>query len=266
MPDSRSHVRLLIAGTGTGVGKTHVACALLRRLRARGWPIVGLKPIETGLDVAAISDQHRLSLATMGMLPADDSPSGFHVKHPTAKPQSDAGAFHVKPSPYWFGPPVSPHLAARDAGQRIDLGAVRDWVLEAEQSSGGHAAMVETAGGLFTPLGPGMTNLDLVLAMEPAVLLLVGPDRLGVMHEVTATFGLAGARGRPIDTVVLSEPNTPDSSTGHNAREFDRLGIACISAVFPWASEDSAATEQQANRLSDWIDREIRRRVGQLPV
>jgi dethiobiotin synthetase len=266
MPDSRSHFRLVIAGTGTGVGKTHVACALLRRLRARGWPIVGLKPIETGLDVGAISDQRRLWLAAAGRPPFDDSRSAFHVKHPTAKPESDAGAFHVKPSPYWFGPPVSPHLAARNAGQRIDLGVARAWVHDAEQSFGGHAAMVETAGGLFSPLGPRTTNLDLVLALEPAVLLLVGLDRLGVMHEVTATLGLAGARGRPIDTVVLSEPDAPDSSTGHNAPELDRLGIACISAVFPRASEDSVATEQQASLLSEWIDREITRRVGQLPA
>ena len=37
-----------VTGTDTGVGKTLVACALLRALRARGIDVAGFKPVETG--------------------------------------------------------------------------------------------------------------------------------------------------------------------------------------------------------------------------
>ena len=67
--------------------------------------------------------------------------------------------------------------------------------------------IIETAGGLFTPLGRGVTNLDLVRALGPSVVLLVAPDRLGVLHELTATLGFAHANGARIDGVVLSRPH-----------------------------------------------------------
>jgi dethiobiotin synthetase len=263
MLDSRSPLRLVIAGTGTGVGKTHVGCALLRHFGARGRPAVGLKPIETGLAAGQVSDQCRLSDAAMGRpLAGGDRAPAFHVKRPVDGRGLVGGAFHVKPSPYWFEPPIGPHLAAKDSGKRIDLGLIRAWVLEAQQRSDGCAAVVETAGGLFTPLAPRVTNLDLVLALEPAFVVLVAPDRLGVLHEVTATIGLAGARGRPIDAVVLSEPLAPDQSSGRNAAEIDLLGIARISAVFPRASEVAAGTDEAASRVVAAIDRRVTQRDG----
>jgi dethiobiotin synthetase len=263
----RSPIRVVIAGTGTGIGKTHVACALVRHVAARGLPVVGLKPIETGLDAGSASDQTRLSdAARWGLLPSGDPRAGFHVKQTGPDRGPEVGQFHVEPSPYWFAPPLSPHLAAREAGLRVDLGRVRAWVLEAQRRRGECAAVVETAGGLFSPIGQGMTNLDLALALEPAVVVLVAPDRLGVLHEVTSTIGFADALGRPVDTAVLSEPDAPDRSTGTNAAEIDRLGIARVSAVFPRTSVDSPAAHEQARRLFDWIDREVTRRDGHLPT
>ena len=104
---------------------------------------MGLKPVETGVDHQgqAETDQLRLGRAT----------NVFHVKH-------DATMFHVKQSLYEFGHPVSPHLAAREQGVRIDLGAIRAWV----DKMAAPITIIETAGGLFTPLGRGVTNLDLV--------------------------------------------------------------------------------------------------------
>src|SRR5204862_4819175 len=41
--------RLFITGTDTGVGKTFVACALARALRARGLRVAVVKPVATGV-------------------------------------------------------------------------------------------------------------------------------------------------------------------------------------------------------------------------
>ncbi|HEY0199112.1 MAG TPA: AAA family ATPase, partial [Rhodanobacter sp.] len=39
---------LFIAGTDTGVGKTHVSCALLHALRMAGRNACGMKPVASG--------------------------------------------------------------------------------------------------------------------------------------------------------------------------------------------------------------------------
>lgn len=42
--------RLFIAGTDTEIGKTHVACALLRAARQRGQRVAAIKPIAAGAE------------------------------------------------------------------------------------------------------------------------------------------------------------------------------------------------------------------------
>ena len=254
-------MRVVIAGTGTGVGKTHVSCALLRRLRARGARVIGLKPIETGLDSGLVTDQSRLLRAASS---AGDPGSAFHVKQAPAGGRPDE-PFHVQPSPYGFGPAIAPHLAAWGAGQRIDIGLVRSWVIKAQQLNE-CAAIIETAGGLFTPLAPGTTNLDLAFALEPVLVLLVAPDRLGVLHEITATLGLATARGRPVDAVTLSAPTNPDGSTGRNSTEIQKLGLGPIKAVFPRSSETSPATQEAADLLARWLDPALTQRADLGPT
>ncbi len=56
--------------------------------------------------------------------------------------------------------------------------------------------------------------------------MLVAPDALGVLHELTATLSALAARGRSPDFVVLSAAREPDASTGSNAAELRRLQIA----------------------------------------
>src|SRR5690606_8031565 len=72
------------------------------------------------------------------------------------------------------------------------------------------------------------TNLELgrVLAELPGppwFRVLVAPDSLGVLHDVTATLlGLQQAGARP-DLLVLSRAREPDLSTGTNRRELEEL-------------------------------------------
>jgi dethiobiotin synthetase len=230
--------RIVLVGTGTAVGKTHVACALIRAWGERGSCAIGLKPVETGVATVetraeGLSDQQRLWEAS----------AAFHVKRSTPP------TFHVKRSLYAFPQAVSPHLAARSAGQRIDLGAIRRWIED-------HIApivVVETAGGLFSPLGPGFTNLDLARALRPNALVLIAADRLGVLHDVTAALGLAAARGCGIDATVLCASTTPDPSTGTNAVELERLGLVRPLATFPREDEEHPASLAAASKLIEGL-------------
>jgi dethiobiotin synthetase len=233
-------MRVVVTATGTEVGKTHIAVALVLAWRSCGVAARGLKPIESGVGpvpppaaLDAAEDGARLSAAS-----ASPIPSMFHVEH------SPRPATLPAPPPYRFNPPVSPHLAARLSGTRIDFARIRAWV-------DAHAGpvVVETAGGLFSPLAPAATNWDLVRALEPAKFVLVAPDRIGVLHELTATLGFARSLGRVPDAIVLSACAGTDPSSGTNAQELARTGIARPAALFPRAAVTAAPTLSAARSL-----------------
>lgn len=214
----KAGVRIVVVGTGTEVGKTHVTTALVRAAVRAGLQAVGLKPVESGVGTG-ISDASRLGAASL---------------------------FHVKQPPYAFPDPVSPHLAAERAGRRVDFGRILRWV-------NGHDAevsFVETAGALLSPLDLRRTNLDLTIALAPTVVLLVAADRLGVLHDVRATLGpLRAALPTVPVALALSAPRRPDSSTGTNARELVRLGLARKPQQFPRARLVSRETTDAARAL-----------------
>ena len=201
---------ILVVGTGTDVGKTHVTCALLAHLHATHVTAVGWKAIAAG-----------------GTQDAD--------LHALACGEREEPAYALRR-------PVSPHLAAREEGVTIDLPRIVARARELERRSG--VVVVETAGGLFTPLDGSATNADLANALDPAVL-LVAPDRLGVLHDVTACVRAYPSLAR----VVLSAPSSADASTGTNADEIERLGIARVLATFPRAAWDAAESVEQAGRV-----------------
>jgi dethiobiotin synthetase len=102
---------LYVAGAHTDVGKTHVACALIRAARARGIACDAFKPVLSGFDPArwAESDAGRL-LAALG------------------RGEADLDAI----SPLRFAAPLAPPLAARRDGVRLEiaalLGRCRAWL------------------------------------------------------------------------------------------------------------------------------------------
>jgi dethiobiotin synthetase len=192
---------VVVTGTGTEIGKTHTTCALLHASQGRA---VGLKPIESG----ALGDE-------------GDDGRALRLASPM---------FHVKPSPYLFRKPVSPHLAAREEGRTVDLSVVARFLESAPD--GADLIFLELPGGLFSLLAPGVCNADLAERVEPHALLLVAPDRLGVLHDVGATMrALAGTRLRAT-AIALVAPARPDASTGTNAAE---LATAGGPSVFPIA-------------------------------
>lgn len=195
--------RVVVLGTGTGVGKTYVTAALARALAASGRVVQAVKPVETGLQADAASDAETLSAASN----AKTAPT----PHPL----------------FGFPDPITPWLAAEKAGAPPpSLPAIQQWV-HASEAALRYVAIhvVETAGGVFSPLSPTATNFELARALEPCRWVLVAADSLGVLHDVTATLTAMRARGRTPDHVVLSAARVPDASTGTNAHALRTLGI-----------------------------------------
>jgi dethiobiotin synthetase len=93
---------------------------------------------------------------------------------------------------------------------------------------GADSVLIETAGGVLSPINENQTNLDLALALEPSCWVLVGADRLGVLHDMRATLTSMQYLARLPDIILLSAPRVPDESTGTNRQELGILGWAEI--------------------------------------
>jgi dethiobiotin synthetase len=181
---------VFIAGAHTDVGKTHVACALIRAARRAGRSIDALKPVASGFDPAAWadSDPGRL-LAALGL--------------PLTPAQLD------RITPWRFTAPLAPPMAAVLEGRKLPLQPLID-VCAARIAEAPDLLVIEGVGGLMSPLADDATGLDLMMALQLPVL-LVGGGYLGAMsHTLTALEVLRG-RGQGVVAVILSQDADPDA-------------------------------------------------------
>lgn len=215
-------MRIVLLGTGTNVGKTYVGAALAAALQtlAPRRRVLALKPVETGVTNGVAADACTLERAA----PA----AGYPSPHPL----------------YAFEPPISPHLAALHVNQIIDVDRVVAWARGVEHPD--TICLLETAGGAFSPLSESRANIDLALALEPAVWVLVVPDALGALHDTRATLLAMRHTARAPDHVVVSAAREADATTGSTAQELTRLGIAQPTAVFRRDEPGPARTLAQA--------------------
>src|ERR1041384_4900756 len=195
--------RIVVLGVGTGVGKTYVTAALAKALGATGERFCALKPVETGV-------------------PSGDRAADAQLL--------ESASNHDSPEPhplYVFRDPVSPHLASRRARKPISLVKINRWVRSLDKPKRGNALwiLVETAGGVFSPLTATKSNLDLARQLSPAIWVLVARDGLGMLHDVRSTLLAMRAFGRVPDFVILSQAPPRDASTRTNAHELSRLGV-----------------------------------------
>ena len=170
-----------VTGTDTGVGKTLVACALVRGLRARGVDVGAMKPIETGVQAEGPRDALALRDAAGGGDALD-----------TVCPQR-------------FALPAAPTVAAAAEGRRVELGAVRRAFAALAAR---HACLVvEGAGGLLVPAAEGVSMAD--LAGELGLpLVVVARGRLGTLNHTRLTLEVAAARRLALAGVVISHGST----------------------------------------------------------
>ena len=179
---------LFVTGTGTDIGKTHVACALIQAVRARGLSVDAFKPVVSGFDPkdAAGSDPARLA-AALGA-PGD--------------------VFRIAPRRYLA--PLSPNIAARLEGQTLVLDdMVIDAVARAAEIRDG-LLLVEGAGGVMSPLTDGETNLDMIAALGAPVLLVAGSYLGTISHVLTALVALRAANARVAAVVISESVDAPD--------------------------------------------------------
>lgn len=149
-----------VTGTDTGVGKTLVACALLRAFASAGKSVVGMKPVAAGRESGRWRDIDALVRASTVRAPERIV------------------------NPYAFEPAVAPHIAAHLAGERIEIEAIAR--AYADLSRRAEIVVVEGVGGFLVPLSARETTADLAVRLGLPVVLVVGM-RLGCLSHALLT-------------------------------------------------------------------------------
>jgi dethiobiotin synthetase len=165
---------LFITGTDTGIGKTVVACALVRAFAARGERVAVMKPIASGAERTAVGLRNEDALA---LLEVTNVPLRYE-----------------QVNPFCFEPAISPHIAAEDARIDVDL---RTIVAELRALEGcSDRVIIEGAGGWLAPINARESMAELARALAVPVLMVVGL-RLGCLNHAQLTRLCIDAAGVP---------------------------------------------------------------------
>ena len=222
---------MFVTGTGTGVGKSVLAAAICAALAARGERVAAFKPAVTGLE---------------------EDRSEWGHDHELLASVANAGQAPDAVAPYRFGPAMSPHLAAEQAGVEIDaerlVTAARDAAASAD------CVVVEGVGGLLVPLTPSFTIRDLAAELALPVV-IVARTVLGTINHSLLSIEAARAAGLRVAGVVMTPWTAdPEPIEASNRDTVERLGRVSVRGLAP-TSPSGLADAGAALPLSDWTRR-----------
>ena len=208
-----------VTGTDTGVGKTLVTAALLRRLRESGLSVAGMKPIAAGAMAGPEGPANEDAL----LLQAESS-----VRHP-----------YATVNPWLFEPAVAPHIAAAEAGRAVDTARITDAHDRLRASA--EVVLAEGAGGFLVPLDANRSCAELPALLGMEVILVVGL-RLGCLNHAFLTVEAIAARGLALAGWIGNSIDPRFSRREANLATLEsRIPAPCLGIV-PWMAEPDVAT------------------------
>jgi len=204
-----------------------VAAAICAALADRGERVAAFKPVVTGLDDPPDDwpPDHRLLAAATGQDPEDVAPLRF-------------------------GPAVSPHLAAEQAGTSIDASRLVAAARRAREWA--DVLVCEGVGGLMVPFSLTYSIRD--LAADLAYPLVVAARAgLGTINHSLLTVEAARAAGLDVRGIVMTPwPDEPDAMLVSNRETVQTLAGVPVSGLGP-ATPDTLARAGAALPLADWL-------------
>ena len=176
---------VFVTASGTEIGKTFVACALIHQLRRGGRSVSALKPVATGISPETVSDSDSaLLLQALGIPAADDAVAAI--------------------TPWRFPEPLSPDMAAARAHTTIPF---NELVAFCQVDRGTDVTLVEGIGGVMVPLDRCHTVLDWIAALGAPALLVTG-SYLGTLSHTLTAVGMLRARNVELAGIIVNESGT----------------------------------------------------------
>jgi len=180
-----------VTGTDTGVGKTVLSALLVAALDGIYW-----KPVQTG----AIEGTDRNSVRAWAACPEE----------------------RLLLERYYFDPPVSPHLAAREARVRIALDS-----FELPAPVANHPYIVEGAGGAMVPLNEQDLMLELMRHLGLPIIVAARTKLGTINHTLLTLAALRGAQLTVHGVVLIGAKNI------ENRRAIEHFGKVRVIGHIP---------------------------------
>ena len=195
---------IFITATDTGVGKTVTTYVLGVLLKAQGFDVGVMKPVQcAGKDAQflkkALAIKDELSLI----------------------------------NPFYAPEPLSPHLALRRAKISFDKKRVQGCLKELQRRH--EIVLVEGAGGLMVPLSNGYYNADLIADLKAEVI-IVARLGLGTINHTLLTINEIKRRGLKIKGIIFcqTKPTKKGVPESTNPQEITKLSKENILGIIPY--------------------------------
>jgi dethiobiotin synthetase len=179
-----------------------------------------------------------------------DPPEGWARDHELLASVASAGQSPEDVSALRYGPPVSPHYAAEQAGEQIEptelLAKARNLADHAD------ALVCEGVGGLLVPLTTGYLIRDLALDLGLPLVLAARPG-LGTINHTLLSLEAARTAGLDVVGVVMTPwPGDDPEIAQSNRTTVELIGNVSVTGVPP-ITRDRLAEAGAELPLDDWL-------------
>ncbi len=195
-----------ITGSDTDVGKTYIACELIRQLRCLDIKLETRKPVESG---CRISESGKL-------IPAD-----------ALKLQAANNNIETieRIAPYLFAAALAPPRAAALENNRLQIDNL---VNACSRDNNDGLLIVEGAGGFYSPLAENGLNADLASLLQLAVIIVIN-DRIGAVNQALMSIQAVESRHLVIAAIIMNQANEKTENEMNNSED---LGKHCSYPIF----------------------------------
>ena len=204
---------LFLTATGTDVGKTYVSALIVKKMREAGFNCGYFKPVLSGVEEEGgklrVSDaNYVVSTARISISP-DDCVT------------------------YWWKEAVSPHLAAKRAGDIIDTGKIKSHLDKIRRDF--DYILIEGAGGITCPLRLDRDEKyllkDLIKELETNIV-IVADGGLGTINSTLLTVDYARANGIDVAGIILNNFEPDNFIHQDNLKQVEYLtGVSVVATV-----------------------------------
>jgi dethiobiotin synthetase len=192
---TRPDVVVLVVGTGTEVGKTWVSARLLEAWRDSGLTVAARKPVQSFEPGQGPTDADILAAAS------GEEPTAICASH------------------RWYEAAMAPPMAADLLG--LPSFTVAELVRELAWPPGStDVGLVESAGGVRSPLADDGDGVDLLRILAPDAVILVADAGLGTINGVRLAIDALGGIGSGLRPVVYLNRFDPEDELHRRNRDW----------------------------------------------
>ena len=210
--------KYFIAGTDTDVGKTFIACGLLRAFEQKGFSTLALKPIAAGCKVTEEGLRNSDALQLMENMSLECS--------------------YDQVNPFKVEAAIAPHIALAKEGRRVTVSQM-EGLCKGVLMRNGDVCLIEGAGGWRVPINEREFLSELAVQLQTPVILVVG-IRLGCINHALLTAEAIRRDGLPIAGWVANRIDPAMSHADENVEYLKSMLPAPLLGDVPFIEISSA--------------------------